>query len=229
MALGKQQASSHTLDRFLAWAKAYGFRIAEHPDYGGVHPGVHKKGSWHDDGLAADLNWGAPGTSSAEKERFKHAITVAKSMGLSTIHALYGTNGSASTHKTHLHVDCGQWTNLGDRYTRTPAGDRKVQLLQNAVHFPLKERDNLWGSNTDKRLESVRAASKFKGGKFPSGVKFTQKCVGTPQDGTWDDADRAAHDQTVMKIQGILGVKADGIWGAKTDRAYLALRKEKKL
>jgi hypothetical protein len=227
MAIGQQQASSHTLDRFLAWAKAHGFRIAEHPDYGGVTP-VHTKGSWHDDGLAADLNWGAPGTSSAERREFEYAIEVAQSMGLGCIYALKGTAGSASTHRTHLHVDCGPSTNLGDRYTRTPAGDRKVQLCQNAVHFPLKQRDNLWGADTEKRLESVRAASAFKGGKFPHGVKFTQKCVGVTEDGEWGEKSRAAHDKTVMELQTQLGVKADGIWGAKTDRAYLALRKDKK-
>ena len=227
MGIGKQQASSHTLDRFLAWADAYGFRIAEHPKHGGVGSG-HTRGSWHFDGLAADLNWGPPGTSRAERKRFLYAIDVAQSMGLGVIHAVRGTTGSAASHQTHLHVDCGPSTNLGDRYTITPRGDRKVQSSQWRLNFPMKRRDNLWGPDTDKRWEAVRRASRHHGTKFPHGIRLAQRAVGTKRDGIWGPDSRGSHDDTVHDLQGILGAEQDGIWGPQTDRLYLALRKEKK-
>lgn len=227
MALGKQQASSHTLDRFLAWADAYGFRIGEHPDHGGVSP-VHTPGSWHDDGLAADLNWGPPGTSPAERKRFLYAIQVAQSMGLGVIYARDGVGGSAATHRTHLHVDCGTSTNFGAGYTRTPRGDRKVQLSQNAVNFPMRRKDNLWGPDTDKRIEAVRRASQLHGVKFPHGVKFAQRCVGVERDGDWGPDSRAGHDVAVIKLQRAWGIADDGIWGDQTEATYKTIRREKR-
>ncbi|MFD6176709.1 MULTISPECIES: peptidoglycan-binding domain-containing protein [unclassified Isoptericola] len=227
MGIGRQSASASTLRAFLKWAHAYGFRVAEHPDYGGVHP-VHTKGSWHYDGLAADLNYGPAGSPASERTAAQYAIQVAQSMGLGVIYALRGTHGSAAGHRDHLHVDVSASTNLGDRYTTTPKGDRRVQQLQEAVGFPWKQRDNLWGPDTEKRLEDVRAASRFRGSKFPHGVAATQRAVGADDDGKWGPKSRAAHDRTVQAIQRVLGVKADGVWGPTTERAYQALRKEKR-
>jgi hypothetical protein len=92
----------------------------------------------------------------------------------------------------------------------------------------MKARDNLWGPDTDTRLQAVRAASTFGGGKFPHGVKTAQRAVRVKADAKWGPKSRAGHDKTVTEIQTVLGVPADGIWGPTTDRAYLALRKDKK-
>jgi hypothetical protein len=218
MAIGKQNAREEELAGFLRWADAAGFRIAEHPDYGGV-TNVHTSGSWHYDGLAADLNWGPVGTSTTERKKFKKAIKVARSFGLGVIYALNGTHGSAAGHRTHLHVDCGSSTNLGDAYTKTPAGDRRVQRVQHALHFPMVERDNLAGPDTRKRRDAVRAASKMGGSHFPWGVSFTQACVGTTRDEKWGAASRAAHDETVRDLQDAVGLKRTGVYDAALDRA----------
>lgn len=97
-----------------------------------------------------------------------------------------------------------------------------VKKLQTAVRA---KADNIWGQDTEKRLRAVRYASKFHGSKFPYGVKYTQKVVGTPADGVWGRKSGLAHDMTVEAVQEALGVKVDGIWGAKTDEAYLSTRK----
>lgn len=218
-------ATDDTLDHYLTWADAYGFRVIEHPDYGGVTRGAHIAGSYHDKGMAADLNWGAPGAPAGEMGKLAYAARVAQSMGLGCILALHGTQGSARTHRDHLHVDRSSSTNFGDRYTTTPKGTRVVQRLQGAVHFPTAQRDNLWGTDTEKRLEAVRQASRFGGTDFPHGVKLAQRAVGTTADGEWGPASRAAHDRTVQKVQRALGVGVDGVWGKKTDAAYLRARK----
>lgn len=227
MGIGRQAASSADLKAFLKWAKAYGFRVLEHPDYGGVHP-VHTAGSWHYDGLAADLNYGPPGAPAVERDAAAYAIKSAQAFGLGCIYALHGTHGSAATHRDHLHVDVSVSTNLGDRYSTTPRGDRKVHQLQGAAHLAMRRRDNLWGDDTEKRLDAVRQASRFHGTDFPHGVKTAQRSVGVKVDGKWGPKSRRAHDKTVAKFQAVLGVTADGVWGARTERAYLALRKDRK-
>lgn len=104
-----------------------------------------------------------------------------------------------------------------------PKGDKPdVRALQGAVRAV---KDNIWGEDTEKRLRAVRYASKLHGSKFPYGVKYTQKVVGTLADGIWARQSAAAHDATVEKIQKALGVKVDGIWGQETDAAYLEIRK----
>lgn len=227
MGIGRQRSSSATLDAFLKWAKAAGYRIGEHPDHGGVHP-VHAKGSWHYDGLAADLNWGPPGSPAGEMTKLKRAARVAETFGLGIILAARGTTGSASAHRDHLHVDVGSSSNWGDRYDTPPVGDSKVQRLQRAVHMPWAEADNMWGPATDARLEAVRHASRLKGVKFPHGVRTAQQAVGTKADGAWGTASRKAHDATVAAVQRVLGVDDDGVWGPRTERAYTNLRKDRK-
>ncbi|WP_402467000.1 hypothetical protein [Isoptericola aurantiacus] len=74
----------------------------------------------------------------------------------------------------------------------------------------------------------MRAASNWRGNKFPDGVKTAQRAVGTRPDDKWGPKSRAGHDDTVAAIQKVLGVTVDGIWGPDTDRAYLALRSDKK-
>lgn len=111
MALSRQLTPAPVLLDFLAWAARAGFSVREHPDYGGVTPGMHRPGSWHADGLAADLNHGPNG--SRERERLLVALSEAESLGLAVTYARDGTTGSASSHQHHLHVDVGEWSNLG--------------------------------------------------------------------------------------------------------------------
>lgn len=97
-----------------------------------------------------------------------------------------------------------------------------VIALQQAVRAGV---DNAWGPDTDKRLETVRAASAFGGGVFPHGRAYTQQVVGARADGVWGNLSRVAHDNTVKNIQRALGVTADGQWGPATEAAYQSARK----
>lgn len=221
MALSKQIAPTSSLNRFMAWAKAAGYHVGEHPAYGGVTPGVHTRGSWHDDGLAADINKNGP----RERAELVHALTVAASFGLAVIFARDGIVGVARNHQGHLHVDVGEWSNYGAGNVRVARGDAKVWNLQGAVHLDGADRDNLYGPNTDKRLYALAASSTYGGGRHPYGVRFTQDVVGARTDNKWGDGSRSAHDAAVADAQRALGVHDDGVWDAGTDRAWRLVRK----
>lgn len=109
MALSKQITPTKNLTEFLAYAKRLGYHVGEHPAYGGVTRSVHRPGSWHGDGLAADINW--PGSD--ERAKLLELIPVAESYGLALTFARDGIEGSAANHRTHLHVDVGEWSNYG--------------------------------------------------------------------------------------------------------------------
>lgn len=226
LGIGRQKSTSATLKAYLSWAKAYGFRVSEHPSYGGVTRGAHSKNSWHYDGLAADLNYGPAGAPSSERTRARTAIKVADSMGLGVIYARDGTAGSAASHRNHVHVDVGTTSNYGRGTVLAPTGSRTTQRLQRVAHFPWSQSDNLWGPNTDQRLQAIRAASRMHGTKFPYGVKTAQRAVGVTADGKWGPKSRAAHDKTVAALQRVLSVSATGTWGPVTESKYLSVRKK---
>ena len=104
-----------------------------------------------------------------------------------------------------------------------------IKLLQKAVGAAA---DDIWGADTDKRLRVVMAASSYAGTKFPFGVKYTQSVVGTRPDGFWGANSRAAHDETVKKVQraladlGFYSGKIDGVWGPAVTAGYTAARKK---
>lgn len=221
MALSKQVTATSSLDHFMAWAKAAGYHVGEHPAYGGVTPGVHRAGSWHDDGLAADINKNGPN----ERAQLIQAMTVALSFGLAVIFARDGVAGVARNHQGHLHVDVGEWSNYGSGDIRSKRGDAKVWHLQRVLHVDGADRDNLYGPATDKRLYALAASSTHGGGRHPYGVRFTQDVVDAHKDGKWGPGSRSAHDETVAAVQRVLGVKDDGVWGPVTDRAWRLVRK----
>jgi len=227
MALSPRGCPTENLVAFCNYAEAIGARVGEMPPWDAAKAGAHSKGSWHYDkdgkyGQAADINYGTSGSSTSENDVLDHLRIVGESMGLGVIWRSPG-------HYTHLHADVGTWSRFnGNGYTRM-AGDIVTYKIQGAVHFPAKERDNLWGDNTDDRIEAVRYASNLHGVKFPKGAKAAQIAVGTKADNVWGNNSRAAHDATVAAIQRILGVTADGIWGKKTEAAYLSARKSHKI
>ena len=76
--------------RFL---QGRGFRVGEHPLFGGVAP-VHK-GRGHYEGRAIDVNFGPGGQSAEEKRAIDSIVGLAKSYGLSTIWQSAGHFGHA--------------------------------------------------------------------------------------------------------------------------------------
>lgn len=83
--------------------------------------------------------------------------------------------------------------------------------------------DNVWGSDTGKRVGAVQLSSAYWGGQFPYGVKYAQSVVGATADGVWGPKSRAAHDSIVRRIQEGFGIATDGIWGEDTDSHVHAL------
>lgn len=100
--------------------------------------------------------------------------------------------------------------------------------LQRAVRA---DADNTWGEDTDKHCEALISATHFGGQKFPYGVEFAQKVVGTPQDGHWGPASKKAMHFTLKSLQialasmGFNPGKVDGTWGPVSNRAFEAARK----
>ena len=112
--------------------------------------------------------------------------------------------------------------NASSTTTAKPAARRDIRPLQRVLHTTA---DNISGPNTRASLTAVYAASNYGGVKFPYGVKFAQKVVGTVPDGIWGDNSKRAHDKTVEGIQRLVGAKVDGIYGPETDekaKAYLS-------
>lgn len=231
MALSKQQAPKSHLMAFLAYAASRGYHVGEHPSYGGVNARVHRPGSWHGDGLAADINWRGAGH---EMTKLIALIPLAEAYGLGITIARDGTVGSAATHTGHLHVDCGSYSNYGLGAVRAKAATRRpptppqnsalakrVKKMQRAVGATA---DGIWVGNTQKRLHAVRMASAMFGGKFPYGISDAQSSVKTKRDGVWGPKSRRAHDKAVKRIQKAMGIKRDGVWGPKTDSMYKAIR-----
>lgn len=223
MALSQQVTPAYVLKVFMRWAKVNGYRVGEHPDYGGVAPGVHAAGSWHADGLAADINWGT-GNPPGERAKLLTALKVAQSMGLAITYARDGTTGTAATHQGHLHVDVGEWSNYGSGTVRRRTGSLTPYRLQRAVFRSPTHCDNLWGAETNRRLHAVRVASNLHGTRFPYGVEYTRRVIDTTPTETWDTTARKAHDAAVRKIQEALNVTEDGIWGKATDRAFTSAK-----
>lgn len=218
MALGRQKSPVQALVTFCLWAERKGYSVGEMHGFGTVHP-VHTRGSWHYDregrwGKAADINW----RRSGEPARLRTAAAKAIELGLGVIYAQYGTNGPAASHRTHLHVDVGPYSNLG-RGSFAPRGGGDI-LTENVQRAVRTKADQIWGEDTDRRVSAVRMSSRHKGGRFPRGVKFTQRVVGASDDGVWGKRSSAAHDATTRAIQRALNVSDDGIWGPATDKAY---------
>jgi hypothetical protein len=100
-------------------------------------------------------------------------------------------------------------------------GRPNCTLFERAVRAPV---NNHWGNVVDQHLAAIRAVS----GRprwWPFGVEFTQKVVGTIQDGNWGPNSEAALKDTVASAQEALLLMGydpkgiDGIWGPNTNNA----------
>ena len=230
MGLGAQVGTVNALVTFARWCQRNGLDVTEMYGFGPVHDG-HVPGSWHYDsangfGKAADINHPAGGQT--ERNALAAAAEVAVQLGLGVIYARFGTDGPAAKHTTHLHADVGGYTNLGNGQRGVPAGgDVVTEGIQRAVRAVP---DQIWGPDTDQRIEAVRAASRFAGHTFPWGVAYTQSVIGAIPDGVWGPRSAAAHDACVRAVQeslrsrGLYAGDTDGIWGPVTEAGYQKAR-----
>ncbi|GEK21409.1 hypothetical protein [Cellulomonas xylanilytica] len=222
MALGTQLSPTQTLVTFCLWARRHGYSVGEMHGFSAVHP-VHTGGSWHFDqdggfGKAADINKNGPD----ERDALIEALNRAQELGLGVIFARDGSAGVSGSHKNHLHVDVGPFSHLGASSSRPRGGgDALTDALQRAVNTGP---DQVWGTETDARLESVKAASNLMGVGFPLGIAFTQRVVGVPDDGVWGRESRRAHDAVTMNIQRAFGRPANGVWDAGLVTVYSRAR-----
>lgn len=131
--------------------------------------------------------------------------------------------------RTGLVVDGvpGPITNAALDKAVAPIRTPNIRDLQRALRtLP----DNQWGSVTDRHFVALRSASQYHGNKFPYGVRFAQRVVGTIEDGNWGRKSWAAHTSTVKAVQnelkelGFYKGAVDGTWAAMTDAAYKAAR-----
>lgn len=81
-----------------------GFRVNEHPAFGGVR-GRHARNSRHYSGNAIDVNYGPGGENDIEKRAIDAIVGLAKDYGLRTI---WRTSG----HFNHAHFDVGGGSNI---------------------------------------------------------------------------------------------------------------------
>lgn len=131
----------------------------------------------------------------------------------------------------HINVGAAPAPSPTPTPTPTPPPARPARpnckALQRAVRV---DADNLWGGDTDRACDALRMASGYHGGRHIYGVRFTQKVVGTKQDGSWGPLSVRAHRATVSAVQQALhGMGFDptgygGQWGPHTERAYQAAR-----
>lgn len=202
MALSKQITPTSTLDGFLAWAVGAGYHVGENPRHGTkkVTKGVHKVGSFHYDGLAADINFGANGP--AERAKLLVALTKAESMGLAVTYARDGIVGSAATHKNHLHVDVGEWSNYGRGVVRrTPAATGASGANMSVTWLGHDKGVLVLGSQGDR----VRALQERLNRDYPA---YSNLAV----DGDYGHATVAV----VKEFQRRAGLKVDGEAGPRT-------------
>lgn len=100
--------------------------------------------------------------------------------------------------------------------------------LQSALGFGPADVDDIWGHDTDERIQTVRWATRL---QFPNGVAFAQTCVRTPPTGRWDEVSSAALSKEVVRIQAAFATMGypvkdkAGVWDSSTENAYLASRK----
>jgi hypothetical protein len=92
--MGQATGSMSPID-FGKWLQKQGFRVSEHPAFGGVEP-VHVKNSKHYSQRAFDVNYGRGGTSRQETDAINRILKVAAKYGLKYI-------WQAPGHYNHAH------------------------------------------------------------------------------------------------------------------------------
>lgn len=222
MALAKQVAHVNRIARAKQVLNAHGFTLLESEPYSEVNR-VHTPGSYHYDKigkqtLAVDVNWD---NQREEKSKLNWARKVLQSYGLGVIHNSPG-------HYTHTHGDVGAHTRVNGRAsktkTKTTLQAYRTEKLQAAVRMRIS---NLWSGTLDKRLNAVKAASRYGKTKFPYGIKYTQAVIGAKQTGKWDLQSRAKHDETVLKIEKALGFSnPDTTWTSSTSKGVAKAKRE---
>lgn len=223
--------SAAHLKQYVDILRAQGFQILE---YEQTSP-VHMSNSWHYYHLAADVNWPGGGQEEFEKVR-DIAFPLAKQFGLATTVGLEGYVANHSGAMFHLHVDVGEWSNVGHGAFRAPwtgnynyTGGNRVHSDDRSpsdVHNAVDHGDRGGAVKRVQRIVGVKADGVF-GKDTARAVREWKRKHGLPQDGKWgrgcNDTYRRMHrgikessKHDVRHVQHIVGVKEDGIYGDHT-------------
>jgi len=199
-----------SLSKFLSDVHARGYRILEHPKYGGVSRG-HMRGSMHFLGRAGDINWGPPGAPASERAELLWVCRLAEAAGLNVIYAYYRTHPNATTnrnHRDHAHVDDSP---LSKRALKPRAG-----RVGDALYARILAEKPLGGSGKKRKPHAVHTVRL--GDRNDWAVKLWQQFLnaankaGLKVDGDFGPATERETKQWQRKA----GLVADGIVGRKT-------------
>lgn len=102
-----------------------------------------------------------------------------------------------------------------------PVRSQVSYATQRAINLVGKEVDGFWGNQTERGVNTVRAAIN---GKFPHGVKEAQTRVGARADGAWGPNSKRELKETIGELQRAWGAGVDGVWGPNTERAWQKAR-----
>lgn len=120
----------------------------------------------------------------------------------------------------------------GGRLPDVPASKKRVQVWQRTyLEFATGRCDGLWGKDTEKRSDYMVTAAKY-ADKYDvlnkssrkSTIQLIQRIVDVPDDGVFGPKTSDATHEWVKKVQGFLGITADGIWGPVTNAEYSRFR-----
>ncbi len=102
MARSPAVISQAKLVAFGKLLQSKGYRVTEHPQFGGVKP-VHMRGSWHYSNGAIDVNF----DGSNEKAKLDEATALAAKYGIP------GRIWQSRGHYDHAHYDISDWVRVG--------------------------------------------------------------------------------------------------------------------
>lgn len=166
----------------------------------GVHGSRNTWHHWFDNGhaLACDVNLNGTNDQTEFAWLKNQVLPLAKQYGLAVTFPAdtngYGIAGHSIGDSLHLHVDCGEWSNVGSGAVRASWTKALSSKPSNA------------GSDDGVVDDGDRGAA----------VKRVQRIVGVNDDGVFGPKTKAA----VEKWQRAHGLNDDGEWGPKTDAHY---------
>jgi hypothetical protein len=114
------------------------------------------------------------------------------------------------------------WAKLTGGHAPTPPTTNPLEQTwretQQIVHAVV---DGVWGPDTDRRCESLRAMRDPLNWHHDLLVLTAQGTLEVTGDGNWGPQSISAWTSSVKKLQRAWGAGADGVWGPGTDNAYL--------
>lgn len=172
-----------------------GYRVGEHPSFGGVHAAYHIANSKHLRGEAIDLNWNISVPKNAEENRRFDRLA------LELPRRNFGTiwNRGPGDHDAHLHAETYGYQYAGRVRLKAPVYWRKVSV------------NGTWDANTTRALQEW-LGTPVTGGISSSGstvIKALQAFLNTEQRGNLV-IDGARGPKTYKALQRYLGTPVTG-------------------